>query len=228
MSVPLRATGDDPPAKLCDASDLVLAHLCFRRLFALAPEAVRHADPSDRPRIASIAKNVSLVDDALHHHHRLEDTMLWDSLEGRRPSCALHVELMRRHHADVAALLALMPALLEAWQAEPGSATSAPLAAQLDEISRVLGDHLTAEEKYIVPVIEEVITSAEWAEFGDVVQKSYARSQIFLFYGLILEMMSPEERAELQKEVPLPIKLLYALVGRRQYERIMSDLRPRA
>ncbi|MGC5169899.1 hemerythrin domain-containing protein [Microbacterium sp. DT81.1] len=225
MSVPLPATGDPPPAKLCDAQDLVLAHLCFRRLYALAPEAVRHADPGDRARIASIGKNVSLVDDALHHHHRLEDAMLWDTVEGRRPACAIHVELMKRHHAQVALLLDEMPALLEAWQTGPGPTTSAPLASTLDEISRVLGDHLTAEEEHIVPVIEEVMTAKEWEEFGDVAQKSYARSQIFLFYGLILDLMSPQERESFAKEVPLPIKILYALVGRRQYERIMNDLR---
>jgi hypothetical protein len=28
--------------------------------------------------------------------------------------------------------------------------------------------------------------------------------------------------------VPLPIKVMYALIGRRQYERIMHDLRPTA
>ena len=41
MSTPLPATGDAPEAKLCDARDLVLAHLSFRRLYSLAPDAVR-------------------------------------------------------------------------------------------------------------------------------------------------------------------------------------------
>ena len=61
MTEPLPATGDVPAAKLCDARDLVLAHLTFRRLYALSPEAVRHADPADKSRVASIATNVTRV-----------------------------------------------------------------------------------------------------------------------------------------------------------------------
>ena len=226
MSVPLPATGDVPPAKLCDAHDLVLAHLTFRRLYSLSPAAVRHTDPTDKARVTSIATNVTRVNDALHHHHRFEDENFWDLLETRRPACALHVEVMRRDHAAVAVLLDQAPALIGAWKTDPGPATAEPLAATLDEIGRVLGDHLTREEASIVPVIEEVITAEEWEEMGAEVQKTYHRSQIFMFYGLILEIISPEERAELEPQVPLPIRVAYALVGRRQYERIMRDLRP--
>lgn len=228
MTEALPATGDAPSAKLCDTRDLVLLHIAFRRLYALAPEAVRHADPSDHKRIDSIATNVSRINDALHHHHTLEDEKFWDLLEERRPACALHVEGMKRDHAAVAALLDQAPALIQAWKAVPSPATAAPLAARLDEIGHVLGDHLTAEEAQILPVIEEVMTSEEWDEVGTAAQKAYHRSQIFMFYGLILETMSPEERAELESEVPLPIRVMYALIGRRQYERIMRDLRPAA
>jgi hypothetical protein len=228
MSEALPATGDVPAEKLCDAGDLVLAHLSFRRLYALAPEAVRHADPADRARIGSIATNVSRIDDALHHHHTFEDDNFWDLLEGRRPACALHVEAMKRDHAIVAVLLGEVPSLLDAWRVQPEPATATLLADKLDEIARVLGDHLTAEEAQIIPVIEEVITSGEWKEMGKEVGKTYHRSQIFMFYGLVLEMLTPQERAELEKQVPLPIKVMYALIGRRQYERIMHDLRPTA
>jgi len=228
MTESLPATGDVPNAKLCDTRDLVLLHLAFRRLYSLAPEAVRHADAGDRKRIASIATNLSRINDALHHHHKLEDEKFWDLLEGRKPACALHVEAMKRDHAAVAVLLDDAPALIEAWQTAPGPTTATPLADKLDEISHVLGDHLTAEEAQILPVIEEVMTSEEWDEVGTAAQKTYHRSQIFMFYGLFLEIMSPEERAELEPEVPLPIRMMYALIGRRQYEKIMRDLRPAA
>ncbi len=228
MTEALPATGDMPAEKLCDAGDLVLAHLSFRRLYALSPEAVRHADPSDRHRVDSIATNVARINDALHHHHRFEDEHFWDLLEGRKPACTLHVEKMKLDHAAVARLLDDSPALLEAWRMQPEPATATPLADKLDEIARVLGDHLTAEEAQIIPVIEEVITSGEWEEMGKQVGKTYHRSQIFMFYGLVLEMLTPQERAELEKQVPLPIKVMYALIGRRQYERIMHDLRPTA
>jgi hemerythrin-like domain-containing protein len=228
MTEALPATGDAPAEKLCSARDLILIHLAFRRLYSLAPQAVRLANRSDRRRIDSIATNVTRINEALHHHHQLEDARFWDLLEGRRPACALHVEAMKRDHAAVAALIDETPALIAAWKTAPAPATATPLADKLDEIGRVLGDHLTAEEAQIVPVIEEVITSKEWEDIGTEAQKSYHRSQIFMFYGLFLEIMSPEERAELEPEVPLPIRIMYALIGRRQYEKIMRDLRPAA
>ena len=130
-------------------------------------------------------------------------------------------------HAAVARLLDDAPALVAAWQTKPGPATAEPLAGKLDEIYRCRRP-LTAEEAQIIPVIEEVITSDEWGEMTRDVGKGYHRSQIFMFYGLTMEVLSPEERIELEKEIPLPIKVMYALIGRRQYERIMHDLRPTA
>jgi hypothetical protein len=73
-----------------------------------------------------------------------------------------------------------------------------------------------------------MVRSEEWGDMTRDVGKGYHRSQIFMFYGLTMEVLSPEERIELEKEIPLPIKVMYALIGRRQYERIMHNLRPTA
>jgi hemerythrin-like domain-containing protein len=214
------------PVKSCDAKDLVLAHQAFRRLYSLAPDAVRGTDPTDRKRVAALASTLTTINNALHHHHTVEDTMLWDTLAERKPVCGLHVELMKQQHGTVAQLLAASPALISAWRRAPGPGTTEPLAAKFTDIDTVLTNHLVNEEQKIIPVIEEVITSREWEKVGAAARATYAPDQVALFLGLILELMPAAERVEFEAELPGPVKFVWAVVGRRHYERLMQRLRP--
>lgn len=67
-----------PTARSCDAHDLVIAHQAFKRVFGLAPDAVRGTDPSDRRRGQVRRRDMQAISDALHHHHTVEDTMQED------------------------------------------------------------------------------------------------------------------------------------------------------
>lgn len=213
-----------PATRSCDAKDLVIAHQAFRRVYGLAPDAVRCTDPDDRRRVKSVASTLVAINAALHHHHTVEDTMLWDTLSERRPACGLHVELMKRQHGTVAVLLDRAPELIRAWRTRPGPDTSEPLAELFAEIKDILEVHLAAEEARIVPVIEQVISAGEWQEVGRVAKAVSAPAQGFLMLGLILDLMSPDERAAFDAELPGPITFVWALVGRHLYERTMADL----
>ena len=217
-------TATAPVTRSCDAQDLVIAHQAFRRVYGLAPDAVRDTDPSDRRRVKSVARTLQAISDALHHHHTVEDTMLWDTLSERRPACGLHVELMKRQHGQVAGLLTAAPALIQAWRQRPGAVTAEPLAALFDEIRALLEVHLAAEEARILPVIEQVISAGEWHEVGKAAKAVTAPAQGFLMLGLILDLMPPAERAAFEAEMPGPITFVWALVGRHVYERMMADL----
>lgn len=218
-------TATAPVTRSCDAQDLVIAHQAFRRVYGLAPDAVRHTDPSDRRRVKSVARTLQAISDALHHHHTVEDTMLWDTLSERRPACGLHVELMKRQHGQVAGLLEGAPEQIAAWRQQPSPETAEPLAACFDEIRALLEVHLAAEEARILPVIEQVISAGEWHEVGKAAKAVSAPAQGFLMLGLIIELMSSEERAAFEAELPGPITFVWALVGRHVYDRMMSDLR---
>ncbi len=212
------------PARSCDAADLVIAHQAFRRVYSLAPDAVRSTDPTDRARVASVASTLKAVNAALHHHHTVEDAMLWGTLSERRPACGLHVELMKRQHGMVATLLARAPELIRAWRRHPGRSTAEPLAVLFAEIGEVLEVHLAAEEARIVPVIEQVISSDEWQKVGNAAKAVVSPAQGFLMLGLIHDLMPAEERAAFDAELPGPVTFVWALVGRHLYERMMDNL----
>ena len=225
MATALPASGGTPPdGSGCDAADLYLIHNAFRRLYEVMPAGVRGTALGDRRRVEHVEQNVRLVNSALHHHHHLEDDMIWDTLEARRPACALHVDLMRRHHAEVAELLDATEPLGARWRAAPSEATTEELAVHLEKISTLLHEHLDREEQLVVPVIEEAFSQEEWDQVGAEGQKTYDRSQIFLFFGLIQDSLEPEQLADLLAEVPAMIRLLYALYGRRSYEKKLDLL----
>ncbi|QIG40683.1 hemerythrin domain-containing protein [Microbacterium sp. 4R-513] len=223
MAVALPASGDVPSGAGCDPQDLVFVHDAFRRLYAIMPTGVR-ATEADRRRVEKVVKAVGLVNDALHHHHVLEDDLFWDRLEQRRPACAVHVELMKHHHAQVAVLLTAAPALLEAWSADPAADTAEAVAEHLEAIGALLEEHLAKEERLILPVIAETFTEKEWETVGEEAQKGYARSQIFLFLGLIQDSMTRAQLDEFLAEVPTAIRLLYRLYGKRRYEKDLALL----
>ena len=187
------------------------------------PAGIR-ATPPDRRRVARVVEAVALVNDSLHHHHTLEDDLFWDSLEERRPSCTVHVELMKQHHAAVKVLLDAAPPLLDGWAARLDASSAEAVALHLEEIGALLEVHLTQEERFILPVIGETFTENEWQKVGDAAQKGYARSQIFLFFGLIQDSMTPAELEAFMTDVPRAITLLYRLYGKRAYERTLALL----
>ena len=212
------------PTRSCEASDLVIAHQAFRRLYSLTPDAVRRTQASDRRRIKSLAATLTAINGALHHHHSVEDELLWDNLSERRPACGLHVELMKRQHGMVAGLLDGSPALIDAWRREPSAANAEALAARFEEIDAVLTVHLQAEEAKILPVIQQVISQQEWDQVGEAAKSGAAPRQGLMMIGLVLDLMPADERASFEAELPGPAKFVWALVGRRYYQRIMADL----
>lgn len=92
---------DSPP--LCNTQDLVLIHKVLRYGFSEAESLVRGVAEGDIKRADIVADHVLTISSGLHLHHEGEDEILWDTLEQRSPGCAIHVSLMRAHHAEIAA-----------------------------------------------------------------------------------------------------------------------------
>ena len=144
----------------------------------------------------------------------------------RAPSCGLHVALMRRQHGAVSDRLDVADALADRWARRADAATAARLATELDEIDRLLVEHLADEEREAFPVLDAILSDAEWDDIHKHAQRHKPPLPVFVLLGLILDSIPESERdAWFEKEFPAPIRLAYRVTGRRQYERTMGRIR---
>jgi hypothetical protein len=202
----------------CNTADMLMVHRLFRWLFGDAPGLVRGVADGDTARATVLADHLDQIVAGLHLHHHGEDLLLWDRLESRAPACAMHVSQMRAHHQSIAGLLDETKALVPAWRASASAADRERLATALDRVLASLLHHLGQEEELILPVAATSLTQAEWDQLGEHGLKQMPRDQVLIQLGAMLESMPPQERAGwLRANIPPLPRLLWALLGKRQY-----------
>jgi hypothetical protein len=114
---------------------------------------------------------------------------------------------------------------MPAWQAAPSAATAAPLVSALAEHRAALLEHLHDEEEYILPLIEEHLTVAEWARLGERFAEEVPKSKMLFFLGMILEDADPAEREAMMANLPAPARFAWKAFGQRQWRRRVSKIR---
>ncbi|WP_395243002.1 hemerythrin domain-containing protein [Agromyces sp. MMS24-K17] len=231
MTTRLPSTGAPAPAAVpattCRSDEVVVIHRLFRRLYADAPVVVRGVESGDLARARRVAKHLHGITALLHVHHRTEDEFFWDTMTERAPACGLHVALMREQHATVSDLLDSVDALVEAWTAAADGAARDRLAAELEEVDRLLLRHLADEEREAFPVLDAILTDAEWDDIHREASRHRPPLPIFVLIGFMLESVPPAERdAWFASQMPAPIRVAYRAVGRKQYERAVRSLFP--
>lgn len=208
-----------------DTTDMVLVHRAFRREFGLAPWLVRSARADDTARVEQVAKHVSEFAEALQHHHSGEDDLLWPRLLQRaQPDTDLVVRMQVQHEA-VAGLLAGVQNLLATWRTTRNPATGRMLAERLEQLSTVLDEHLAEEEKRVLPLVEEHLSVTEWEQVGERGFADTPKNRLLFFLGAALEEATAAEQADFLPHVPLPGRIAYRLIGRRQYRRHVAAMR---
>ncbi|MFT4111080.1 hemerythrin domain-containing protein [Propionicimonas sp.] len=204
----------------CDTSDMLTIHALFRRAFVDAPVLVRGVKDGDLSRTRTVLGHVREVAGALHHHHESEDLLLWDTLEKRAPACALHVGRMRGQHATMATLLAAMEEALPEWERTADASARDAVADALDAVRDALLRHLGDEEDAILPTAATVMSPREWGALHARGMAAVPKSRLFLQLGWILEVVPPEERSGwLATNLPAPARVLWRMIGRRQFAR---------
>jgi hemerythrin-like domain-containing protein len=218
----------------CDTSGLILVHRIFRWLYRELPPLVREVDDGDRDRAAIVGRYAHLDFYALHMHHHTEDVALWDRLVERDPGCALHVARMRAEHAEVAAHLARLEPQLSPWVESADARLRDAFAGDIEALRDTLTVHLGGEEDDILPVAGAVLSQQEWDWMEEHTRaelmahrKELGKDVLALQLGLLLASVPEGERDEwMRANVPAPIRLLYLLLMKRQYDRAMRELYP--
>ena len=126
---------------------------------ARAARSIDGVAEGDTVHAEVVADHLAMLSIGLHAHHEGEDTMLWDTLEQRAPSCAVHVERMKAQHAEMLVHLTALDAALPAWRASGRAADAAGVVVRARRRSTPRSPRTCpTRSANIVPVMETVIT----------------------------------------------------------------------
>ncbi|MFI7699228.1 hemerythrin domain-containing protein [Nonomuraea sp. NPDC049480] len=205
---------------LIDVRMMRVAHSSFRRELGLSPAAVRAVAAGDRRRTSIVAGHADLFLSLLHHHHSIEDELLWGALLERVPGeLAPLVHVMQSQHEQVAELLDQAQAALGTWRRTASTPDGEALAAILSSLCTVLFEHLDAEETHLLPIMARHITAEEWEEFTVQGMSSIPKRLMFLGFGMMLYEGDPEVIAIEMRKLPAPLRRLLPPLGRRAFRR---------
>jgi hypothetical protein len=202
-----------------DTQEMVVIHRIFRRGFAETADLARRVPRADTPWAAAVSAHVEFLLNGLHHHHTSEDEHLWPRLLERTQPDALLVDRMEDQHKVVAGHVEHVRELLAGWRVAP---SGSELPDALDELSLALGQHLDEEEAEILPLVREHITATEWQQLGDASFAKFTNDEKLIALGQMLDVASPEEAAGFLGKLPLPIRLMWRVAGRRRYDKYME------
>lgn len=212
---------------LCQASAAMRrVHRVFLWAYDEAPGLVRSVDAGDRRRSAYVGEVLSNFDKLLHVHHESEDLLMYPKLAARAPACALHVEEMLGQHATVAERLTAIAAVRNPWTLTADPTTGEDLAAKYESLRALLRIHLRREVTEVTPAVEKVITEKELEEMASHGVDAFDTKVVLAYLGMILATNPPEEQREFIKDIPVPIRVVYRLVGRSLYRKQYATLFP--
>ncbi|MFD5073966.1 hemerythrin domain-containing protein [Streptomyces sp. NPDC058371] len=193
-----------------DLTVMYAAHDAFRRdLERLAEAAARGT--ADTPPVHAGWDNFRRQ---LHIHHTAEDSDLWPRVERAVADRPQDVALLAEMEAEHARLDPLLTAVDQALHQG-----SADIAALVHALAAALGDHLEHEEKSALPLIQEVLTPADWGAFTGRMRETQGLRGAAVFVPWIVDGIPPADRASFLGALPPPVRVLNRLFWEAGYRR---------
>ncbi|MFE0178763.1 hemerythrin domain-containing protein [Streptomyces sp. NPDC059002] len=205
--------------------EMVMIHRIFRRESRVMAELVQEVQPGDSGRATVLEEAWHTYATGLHLHHTGEDELLWPQLLARVDLDAEQVLRMEAQHEELSASLDQVELLMESWVPSAPVAQRDALVDALLQHHHTLCAHLDEEERDVMPLVTQHVTEAQWRALGERGLAETPRNRRMIALGAILEDASEDERAEFLGRLPGPARLLWHLVGRRQYRREMRRIR---
>jgi len=210
-------------AGLTDVRMMTVAHTSFRRELKLAVPAVRSA--AGERRVVEVAGHVELWLELVHHHHSIEDELLWDRLVDRVPEdLEPLVGLMEEQHEVVGGLLDRSWPLVTAWRRSRSVDDRDALADHLGVLVALLCEHLDTEERHVLPLMARHITEAEWQEFTERGMESIPKGMLLTGFGMMLYEGDPAAIALEIAKLPAPLRPVLPVLGRWAFRRYARRL----
>ena len=212
-----------PAAAPARTEEMAVIHRIFRRGFPMMAELVRQTPTGATSRSEPIAEHLDFLLNGLHNHHTGEDENIWPRLLERAAPQAELIIRMEKQHGVVAQRSEQVRTLLQTWRRTPTDGEE--LAMALDDFTAALVEHLDDEEAHVVPMMRAHITAEEWTRFGQETFEKFTNPEKLVATGTLEDVTTREEAAWFTGDLPLPIKLMWRLLGRRKYARYMQRVK---
>ncbi|WP_020389369.1 nitroreductase/quinone reductase family protein [Kribbella catacumbae] len=219
----MKSTTAGNPRTAPRTEEMAVIHRIFRQGFPQIAGLVRRTPPAATARAEVIAAHLDFLLNGLHNHHTGEDENIWPRLLERAAPQAELIDRMEKQHEAVAERSSKVRTTLAAWRVAPVNGEE--LATALDEFTQALVEHLDDEEANVVPLLRAHIEVDEWRRFGEVTFEKFTDEEKLIATGSLEDVATPEEAAWFTGELPLPIKLMWRLLGRRRYRRYIARVR---
>ncbi|HEY8984570.1 MAG TPA: hemerythrin domain-containing protein [Streptomyces sp.] len=207
--------------------EMAMIHQVFRRESRLLADLVQDVRHTDTARARILAEHWRLYSFGLHVHHTGEDEMLWPVVLPHLDLDAEHVLAMEAQHRELSEGIDEVQALMDRWQARALAEDRDELAEALRRHHRLLCAHLDEEERQVMPLVALHVSEKDWQALGERGLAETPRDRLMISLGAVLEDASPEEREEFLGRLPMPARVLWKLLGQRQYRRETDRVRGR-
>jgi hemerythrin-like domain-containing protein len=208
-----------------DTSDMLAVHRVFRESLGVAPQLIGSVPGEDTERVAAVAGYYADILAFLRVHHEGEDELLWPKLIARCPEEAQLISRIAGQHDGVLSAIETAETHLAAWRAEPTIDNAATLAAALITLAVGLGAHLDEEERLILPIAGDNLSTEEWAELPAHGMQNFKGERIWLVLGLIREQMTDAQRDAMDAHMPPPVHDFWVNIGEPQFTAFITDIR---
>ncbi|HEY4853997.1 MAG TPA: hemerythrin domain-containing protein [Streptosporangiaceae bacterium] len=192
-----------------DFTEMYSTHDAFRRDLVRF-EAASAAGKAGAPGVKAGWENFKTQ---LLIHHSVEDVWLWPRLQREvadRPGDLALLEEMEAEHARIDPLLAAVDGAL--------TGQGANLAEGVQELSAVLGYHLKHEEDSALPLIQSVLTNADWRGFKGAMTRKQGIRGAAVYIPWIIDGIPPADQDKFLAKMPAPARLINRLIWKPRYQ----------
>jgi hemerythrin-like domain-containing protein len=210
-----------------DPFQMAMIHRTFRTEFGNLPGLIQAVAPGDTKRSKEIGHYLVNMMSVMHHHHAAEDDILWPKLRARVPNCDEHIQRTERQHAAIAESLNKAQSLQPMWQRSADKRSGEQLSAAVDGLSANITEHFADEEQNIVPLIRDSITAEEWQAFIDRGAAYVNPRNVWFalaYAGFLLRDATLDEQHRFVSSVPLGLRIVLKLFGRRAFDTYNTKL----
>lgn len=202
-----------------DHTGMYVMHHAFRRDLARFASGIALTPLGDVDTWSALSWRWARFTHVLHEHHHAEDEHYWPVLDAAvatrgTGSDRAEVEAMSTEHAEIDPALAALTGAFQAMVQHPCEDHRHALEIRLAGLREVLGAHLEHEETVVLPLVQRVMSAADFAAVERAIESGYRLRDAPFLIGWVADGLPADVRERILAQNGPPFRILYAVVHR--------------